>query len=176
MGAKQEQDTKIYQLDGNQVILPPDVNQALELGQFAVDFMDGALGEPCEKVYQRTELFHTDSVLCGLSALALGTNAPNILRKEALAYPVEEGQPGARVFGCMNLLHPEKAVAANSSAVREWDANGTNFGYNPERGNTAGEFGHNDFYPVAVAAAQYAGLDGKAALNPDYSRRIEKIA
>ena len=28
---------------------------------------------------------------------------------------------------------PEKAVLANSSAVREWDANGTNFGYNPAR-------------------------------------------
>jgi 2-methylcitrate dehydratase len=48
--------------------------------------------------------------------------------------------------------------------VREWDANGTNFGYNPARGATRGEFGHNDFYPVAVAAAQLAGLDGRQTL------------
>jgi 2-methylcitrate dehydratase len=59
---------------------------------------------------------------------------------------------------------PEKAVVANSSAAREWDANGTNFGYNPARGATRGEFGHNDFYPVAVAAAQLRGLDGRSAL------------
>jgi 2-methylcitrate dehydratase len=48
--------------------------------------------------------------------------------------------------------------------VREWDANGTNFGYNPTRGHTRGEFGHNDFYPVAVAAAQQRGLDGRRTL------------
>ncbi len=61
-------------------------------------------------------------------------------------------------------VKPEKAVVANCSAVREWDANGTNFGYDPARGHTAGEFGHNDYYPVAIAAAQQAGLDGAAAL------------
>ena len=55
-------------------------------------------------------------------------------------------------------------MLACSSAVREWDANGTNFGYNPARGATAGEFGHNDFYPVAVAAAQLAGWDGRQTL------------
>jgi 2-methylcitrate dehydratase len=58
----------------------------------------------------------------------------------------------------------EKAVVANSSAVREWDSNGTNFGYNPARGATRGEFGHNDFYPVAVAAAQLQGYDGRQTL------------
>ena len=30
--------------------------------------------------------------------------------------------------------------------------------------HTAGEFGHNDFYPVVIAAAHAAGLDGRAAL------------
>jgi 2-methylcitrate dehydratase len=59
---------------------------------------------------------------------------------------------------------PEKAVLANSSAVREWDSNGTNFGYNPRLGYTRGEFGHNDFYPVAIAAAQLRGLDGRQAV------------
>ena len=67
---------------------------------------------------------------------------------------------GATVFGSSKLVSPEKAILANSSAVREWDSNGTNFGYDPERGNTAGEFGHNDFYPVALAAAQMMGKDG----------------
>ena len=46
---------------------------------------------------------------------------------------------------------------ANCSAVREWDSNGTNFGYRPELGHVAGEFGHNDFYAVPVAAAQVMG-------------------
>src|ERR1700750_369498 len=67
-------------------------------------------------------------------------------------------------FGQSIKLSSEKAVLACSSAVREWDSNGTNFGYNPERGATAGEFGHNDFYPVAVAAAQIAGLNGRQTL------------
>jgi 2-methylcitrate dehydratase len=59
---------------------------------------------------------------------------------------------------------PEKAVLAGSSAAREWDSNGTNFGYNPKRGYTRGEFGHNDFYPVAIAAAQLAKLNGRQTL------------
>jgi len=37
--------------------------------------------------------------------------------------------------------------------VREWDSNGTVFGYNHNiKGHNAGEFGHNDFYPVVIAA------------------------
>ena len=71
---------------------------------------------------------------------------------------------GVPLFGSRVRVMPEKAVVANSSAVREWDSNGTNFGYNPARGATRGEFGHNDFYPVAVAAAQLRGLDGRQTL------------
>jgi hypothetical protein len=37
-----------------------------------------------DAVYERVSLFHTDSVICGVSAIALRTNAPNILRDEAL--------------------------------------------------------------------------------------------
>ena len=37
-----------------------------------------------ESVYDRVRLFHTDSVLCGISAIAERTNAPTILRKEAI--------------------------------------------------------------------------------------------
>ncbi|MGC3968845.1 MAG: MmgE/PrpD family protein [Pirellulales bacterium] len=116
---------------------------------------------------ERVELFHLDSVACGLSALAYGTNAPNVLRREALDYelpPGSSGRHGTTLFGSRKLVPAEKAVAANSSAVREWDSNGTNFGYDPERGHTAGEFGHNDFYPVVVAAAQIAGCDGRRTL------------
>jgi 2-methylcitrate dehydratase len=68
------------------------------------------------------------------------------------------------VFASRVAVAPEKAVVANSAAVREWDSNGTNFGYNPARGATAGEFGHNDFYPVAIAAAQLQGFDGRQTL------------
>ena len=53
----------------------------------------------------------------------------------------------------MKLVPSEKACVANCSAVREWDSNGTVFGYNPNiPGHTAGEFGHNDFYPVVISA------------------------
>lgn len=53
----------------------------------------------------------------------------------------------------MELVPAEKAILANASAVREWDSNGTVFGYNANiPGHTAGEFGHNDFYPVVIAA------------------------
>ena len=96
---------------------------------------------------------------CGVSALACGTNAPTVLRREALEYAVPRAGPRrAFCFGSRMPVRPEKAVVANCSAVREWDANGTNFGYNPARGHTTGEFGHNDFYPVAIAAAQLRGL------------------
>lgn len=152
------------------VQLPANSNQALGLAEYAIEFMKS--GSPDQTVLDRTKLFHTDACLCGLSALALGTNAPTVLRNEALGYAVgpesqkvgEAEQAGATVFGSSKLVSPEKAILANSSAVREWDSNGTNFGYDPERGNTAGEFGHNDFYPVALAAAQMVGKDGAYAL------------
>jgi len=146
------------------VTLPRSSNQALGIGQFAVDFIAGTLpggGRPDASVLERTELFHTDSVICGLSAIALNTNAPCLLRQEALEYQTTGGVP---FFGSKVKVAPEKAIVANSAAVREWDSNGTNFGFNPALGHTAGEFGHNDFYPVAVAAAQLAGGDGAAAV------------
>lgn len=137
-------------------------NQARGIGQYALDFMSGKLGDPDESVYRMVERFHLDSIACGVSALACGTNAPVVLRREALEYP--DPKHGVPCLGSTERVAPEKAVLANSSAVREWDSNGTNFGYNPQRGHTAGEFGHNDFYPVAVAAAQQAGLDGRQTL------------
>ncbi len=161
--------------DANFITLPADSNQALGLARYALAFLwgePGQRGEPDPAVLARTNLFHTDAVLCGVSALALGTNAPNVLRDEALTYAVSDRTPtldgavkrGATVFGSRDELVIEKAIVANCAAVREWDSNGTNFGYNPDRGHTAGEFGHNDFYSVAIAGAQLAGLDGEAAL------------
>ncbi len=144
-------------------VLARDQNQAVMLGQFACDFMSGAIGEPDRSVMDRTEMFFLDAVLCGVSALALGTNAPTILRDEALEY---EDSRGATVFGSSKKVAVEKAICANCAAVREWDSNGTNFGYNPGLGkeHQKGEFGHNDFYAVPVAAAQQRGLDGAAAV------------
>ena len=113
---------------------------------------------------KKVEQFHLDSVACGVSALACGTNAPTVLRREAFAYRVNDPAGGVPMFGSSVRVAPEKAVLACSSAVREWDANGTNFGYNPARGATAGEFGHNDFYPVVLAAAARAPITGRQAL------------
>lgn len=141
--------------------IPKNTNQALGIGTFALNFMSGNIGEPSQEVLDRTALFFTDAVLCGLSAIAVKTNAPTVLRNEALSYPSENG---ATIFGSGRRVQPEKAVLANCAAVREWDSNGTNFGYNPERGHVAGEFGHNDFYAVSIAAAQVNKLDGATVL------------
>lgn len=145
------------------VTLPADSNQALGIAHYAKDFIGGKYGDNVGDIaWKRIEQFHTDSVMCGTSALALKTNAPLVLRKEALAY---QDTNGATVFGSMQKCAPEKAICANSSAVREWDSNGTVFGFNKNiPGHDAGEFGHNDFYPVVVAAAQVTGnIDGKTA-------------
>ncbi|MDX2147618.1 MAG: MmgE/PrpD family protein [Planctomycetota bacterium] len=166
------------------VHLPAESNQALGLAHYAIDFLSDdesnpGRGEPSESVLERTELFHTDAVICGASALALNTNAPTILRQEALQYatppsgsgslagvPWAKGcvRSGVPVFGSSVDVAVEKAIVANCAAVREWDSNGTNFGFNPRLGHTAGEFGHNDFYSVATAAAQMRGRDGAFAL------------
>ena len=143
------------------VKLPRHENQARGIGQYAIDFLAGKLGLPDAAVMERTEQFHLDSIACAVAALATDCPAPRILREEALAYPDPRGVP---VFGSRELVSPEKAVLANCSAVRELDANGTNFGYNPRTGYKRGEFGHNDFYPVAIAAAQLAGASGRQAL------------
>jgi 2-methylcitrate dehydratase len=136
-------------------------NQARGIGQYAIDFLAGRLGQPSDAVLLRVEQFHLDSVACAIAALATKTNAPTLLRQEALTYP---SNPGASCFGSDVKVAPEKAVLANCSAVRELDSNGTNFGYNPRTGQQRGEFGHNDFYPVVIAAAQIAGCDGRTAL------------
>lgn len=147
----------------NSITLPRDSNQALGIGQFALDFLSGEMGDgPGARALERVRMFHTDALLCGFSALALRTNAPTLLLAEALEYPAQ-GR-GATVFGSSVRVQAEKAVAANSAAVREWDSNGTNFGYRPDLGHTAGEFGHNDYYPVVMAACQERGLDGSTAL------------
>ena len=146
------------------ITLRSDENQARGIAQYAIDFIGGKFAPPDAGVLAKVEQFHLDSIACGVSALACGTNAPRVLRAEALEYAVSESAEGVPCFGSHVRVMPEKAVLANSSAVREWDANGTNFGYNPARGATRGEFGHNDFYPVAVAAAQLRGLDGRRTL------------
>lgn len=42
------------------------------------------------------------------------------------------------MFGSDKLVLLEKAVAANSAAVREWDSNGTVFGYANDKTRQAG--------------------------------------
>lgn len=59
-------------------VLKKDTNQAHDLAKYAINFMEK--GRPSAKVLERSKMFHTDSVICGLSALALKTNAPHVLR------------------------------------------------------------------------------------------------
>lgn len=92
-------------------------------------------------------------MICGVSALAQKTNAPYILWQEAQEAAREDGLV-TRCLGSNKWVAVEKGIVANSSAVREWDSNGTVFGYNAALpGHQAGEFGHNDYYPVVLAAA-----------------------
>ncbi|MEM8679715.1 MAG: MmgE/PrpD family protein [Planctomycetota bacterium] len=143
------------------LLLSADSNQARGIAEYAIRFCHGEWAGPSDAVLQRTELFHLDSVGCAIAALACRMNAPIVLRQEALEYPHPEG---ATCFGTATRVQPEKAVLANSAAARELDSNGTNFGFNPRTGYTRGEFGHNDFYPVADAAAQMMGWDGAQTL------------
>jgi len=148
---------------GATVTLSRRDNQARLLAGYCIDFLRHP--RPAGRsTLDLLERFHLDSVGCGVSALAHGANAPTVLRREALATAPATGSRGAVCFGSARPCLVERAVAANASAVREWDSNGTNFGYDAAKGRTAGEFGHNDFYPVALAAAREAGLDGDGTL------------
>lgn len=147
-----------------EIPLPRDTNQARGIAQYAIDFLGDQWPDPEDSVFRMVERFHLDSIACAVSALACGANAPRVLRREALEYATAEGAHGVPLLASRTRVMPEKAVLAGSSAAREWDANGTNFGYNPAKGYTRGEFGHNDFYPVAIAAAQIAGFDGRQTL------------
>ena len=151
-------------VQGDTRLLPADTNQARGLADYALDFLARDPRPIGPATLGLLERFHLDSVGCGVSAIAAGANAPTVLRREALATPPMAGTRGAVCFGSPRRVLTERAVAANASAVREWDSNGTNFGHDAAKGRTAGEFGHNDYYPVAVAAAGEAGLDGPATL------------
>ena len=147
------------------IVLKKDTNQAHDLAKYAISFMEK--GNPAPQVLERTKMFHTDSVICGLSALALKTNAPHVLRNEALESTLSKTTKleHAKVFGSSEYVPIEKAIVANCSAVREWDSNGTVFGYANDPSRQAGEFGHNDFYPVVIAAAHVnTKINGAMAL------------
>jgi 2-methylcitrate dehydratase len=145
-------------------LLPAATNQARGLAAYAIDFLRRDPRPIGPATLELLERFHLDSVGCGVSALAARANAPTVLRGEALGAAPAAGTHGACCFGSRRRCLAERAVTANASAVREWDSNGTNFGHDEARGRTAGEFGHNDYYPVAIAAATEAGLDGNATL------------
>lgn len=148
---------------GDTRLLPATTNQALGLARYSIDFLNQPhpIGQATLTLLER---FHLDSVGCGVSAVSQHANAPSVLRKEAMGTRPAAGSSGGICFGSQLACATEKAVLANTSAVREWDANGTNFGYDASKGRVAGEFGHNDFYPVALAAAREAKLDGNATL------------
>ena len=99
--------------------LARDTNQALKLAEYAAMFMKK--GNPSQDVIERTKLFHTDSVLLGLSALALKTNSPTVLKNEALTLEkrsvnkTKKQKWYSRCFGSSSLVPVEKAVLAQQS-------------------------------------------------------------
>ena len=65
--------------------LSRDSNQARGLAEYSIEFMKEETQRKINpEVFEKVKLFHTDSVICGLSALSLRTNAPNLLRDEAI--------------------------------------------------------------------------------------------
>ena len=48
-----------------------------------------------DAVLERVRLFHTDATLCGVSAIAQKTNAPSLLRTEAICYYKNPGLTNA---------------------------------------------------------------------------------
>ena len=156
----------------SQTVLKRNTNQARGLAEYAINFMKNSNEQISPSVYDRVRLFHTDSIFWGVSALAMKTNAPNILKHEAeTSYRAPQNYRDLKMnvskwIGSSMWVSAEKAIAANASAVREWDSNGTLFGFNKNiPGHDAGEFGHNDYYSVVLAACHNnKNFSGKDAL------------
>ncbi len=153
-------------MSNSTVVLSRRENQARLLAEYAIDFLSGRFGAIGTATLDRVAQFHLDSVGCAVSALSQGARAPTVLRNEALQHSPSRDSRGGIVFGSARPTDVSKAVAANCSAVREWDSNGTVFGYNKEDiSRQAGEFGHNDYYPVVMAAASFdLSISGKVVL------------
>lgn len=150
-------------IEGTTCLLPASSNQALGLGEYCRDFLfNPKIISPATLTL--VERFHVDSVGCAISAIHHRANACTVLRHEALQTKPTDTSSGGLCFGASTSVNTAKSVAANVAAVREWDSNGTNFGYDKKSGRMAGEFGHNDFYPVAIAAGREAGFDGNQTL------------
>ena len=150
-------------LNGTKRLLPATSNQAVGLGEYCRDFLFHPQSVSPETL-NLIERFHLDSVGCGISAIYHRANACTVLRREALQTRPIAQQSGGICFGEKTPVDTARGVAANVAAVREWDSNGTNFGFDKNTGRIAGEFGHNDFYPVALAASREARFDGNGAL------------
>ena len=150
-------------MNGTKRFLPANSNQAVGLGEYCRDFL---FAPQCvsPETLALTERFHIDSVGCGVSALHHHANACTVLRRESLQTRPTTAQKGGICLGAHVAVDTVRSVGANVAAVREWDSNGTNFGYDKNTGHVAGEFGHNDFYPVAVAAGREKGFDGNRTL------------
>jgi len=144
-------------------LLSATSNQAVGLGEYCRDFLFNPQSVSTATI-ELVERFHLDSVGCAISAIHQRANACTVLRREALTTRPAAQNIGGICFGDSTKVDTARSVAANVAAVREWDSNGTNFGFDKNAGRTAGEFGHNDFYPVAIAASREAGLDGNTAL------------
>ena len=115
-------------IEMNEIVmhLKSNENQARGLAEYGYRFMKVPMNAIAPEVWERLELFYLDSVACGISAISRQANAPTVLRKEALEN--YRSEKGCFCYGSKVKVSPEKAILANSSAVREWDSNGTVFG------------------------------------------------
>jgi 2-methylcitrate dehydratase len=151
------------------VILKKNTNQALKLAEFARDFMKD--GNPSFEVLQRAKLFHTDSTISAITALALGTHIPNMLRNEALSYVrqrkrLSESKGMIQCFGSKILTFDYKAICANVCAAREWDEIGYSIGIGGKSFlRQQDELGSSHLYSIVMSAAQQTdGISGRDCL------------
>ena len=137
------------------------------IAQYAIDFMAGKLGDgPADSVWKKTELFHTDSVFCGLSALALGTNAPTpvILARNAAGAVVAVGQIDAversRLPDFVGALRYDAAWGSAQLSAAVKDVNTGGF-----IGGAVLPAGTNGAALLATFEAEYARLYGRLVPN-----------
>ncbi|HBU36665.1 MAG TPA: hypothetical protein DEB70_02555, partial [Planctomycetaceae bacterium] len=124
-------------MNGTKRLLPATSNQAVGLGEYCRDFLFHPQRVSPE-TFSLIERFHIDSVGCGISAIHHRANACTVLRSEALRTRPSAQQVGGICFGEETPVETARSVAANVSAVREWDSNGTNFGFDKNTGRIAG--------------------------------------
>ena len=97
-----------------ETVLYRNTNQANGLGHYAINFLAQDNSAISSEVYDRARLFHTDSIICGASAIAMRTNAPMVLRHEAIDLYSLTRDTGTTTRRC-NKRYMSKCILTNGN-------------------------------------------------------------